>query len=139
MRRAGRYILNCLTGLSLLLCVGTAYLWLRSYWVADTWAASTGHRQAGRTWWVTIRSTHGRLAVEATLPPGRPPTAGHEVYPAQRMLPSDLTFSTFSDPGVRGHFEAAGVWWCSTDGGWHKVFQFRLDPSRSLSLPHWMP
>jgi hypothetical protein len=33
MRRLGRYALNALTVLSLLLCVATIVLWVRSYWV----------------------------------------------------------------------------------------------------------
>jgi hypothetical protein len=36
VRRIGRYILNAFTLLSLLLCVATAGLWLRSQWIADT-------------------------------------------------------------------------------------------------------
>src|SRR5436190_17307428 len=32
MRRLGRWTLNTLTVLSLVLCVGTAGLWVRSYW-----------------------------------------------------------------------------------------------------------
>src|SRR5256885_2082005 len=36
MRRIGRYILNGLTVLSVVLCVATVALWVRSYWVWDT-------------------------------------------------------------------------------------------------------
>jgi hypothetical protein len=35
VRRIGRYILNGLTVLSLVLCVATVGLWVRSYWIAD--------------------------------------------------------------------------------------------------------
>jgi 4-amino-4-deoxy-L-arabinose transferase-like glycosyltransferase len=35
MRRFGRWIFNGLAALSLLLCVATAALWLRSYWTVD--------------------------------------------------------------------------------------------------------
>jgi hypothetical protein len=36
LKRIGLHILNALTLLSLLLCVATAGLWLRSHWIADT-------------------------------------------------------------------------------------------------------
>jgi len=35
MRRLGRYILNGLTVLSLLFCLATVAMWVRSYWVVD--------------------------------------------------------------------------------------------------------
>ncbi len=35
MKRIGRYILNGFTVLSLLLCMATVVLWVRSYWVCD--------------------------------------------------------------------------------------------------------
>jgi hypothetical protein len=37
MKRLIRYTFNGLTVLSLLLCVVTVVLWVRSYWVADCW------------------------------------------------------------------------------------------------------
>jgi hypothetical protein len=37
MRRIGRYLLNFLVALSLLLCIACAVLWIRSYHVADGW------------------------------------------------------------------------------------------------------
>src|SRR5437763_821895 len=36
VRRIGRYILNALTVLSLVLCVATVGMWVRSYWVGST-------------------------------------------------------------------------------------------------------
>jgi hypothetical protein len=36
VRRLTRYLLNVLAVLSLLLCVATVWLWIRSYWVADS-------------------------------------------------------------------------------------------------------
>src|SRR5690349_846649 len=35
MRRIGRYLLNALTLLSLLLCAATAAFWIRSHWITD--------------------------------------------------------------------------------------------------------
>jgi hypothetical protein len=65
MRGIGRYILNALTALSLVLCVATAALWARSYVIHDDiqWTRSNG---AGfsRTW--GVYSERGRvLAVRA--------------------------------------------------------------------------
>jgi hypothetical protein len=37
MKRAGRIVLNGLTGLSLVICLATAMLWVRSYWLSQHW------------------------------------------------------------------------------------------------------
>ena len=39
MRRIGRWMVNALTALSLLLCVATCVLWVRSYWVGESWTS----------------------------------------------------------------------------------------------------
>src|SRR5205807_5271986 len=44
MRRLFRILLNAATVLSLLLCVATVVLWLRSYWVSDEWRYSRVRR-----------------------------------------------------------------------------------------------
>src|SRR5438105_4760595 len=53
MRRIGRYILNGLTGLSLLLFVATLGLWGRSHWRDDQF------QHSGRQW--VVNSSNGRI------------------------------------------------------------------------------
>jgi hypothetical protein len=38
MKRAGRIVLNGLTGLSLVICVAAAAFWVRSYWFSEAWS-----------------------------------------------------------------------------------------------------
>lgn len=47
MRRALRWTINGLTVLSLVLCVGTVALWVRSYWVQDAFSTVRGGMQSG--------------------------------------------------------------------------------------------
>lgn len=92
MRRVARHALNALTALSLLLCVATVALWVRSYWVAECWSWSDGadrprrvyrmgHRYdvaLGRghlyvthdtSWWFPRQFRHLRLSPDAALAP----------------------------------------------------------------------
>jgi hypothetical protein len=50
MRRIGRWVLNTLAVVSTILCVGTATLWIRGYWVGDRyiWARTGVQRGGGR-------------------------------------------------------------------------------------------
>jgi hypothetical protein len=57
MNRLRRIILNALTVLSLLLCVGMAGLWVRSYWVVDLVERCNGSTRSGQ--WLT--SVYGAL------------------------------------------------------------------------------
>jgi len=45
----GRYIFNGLTVLSLLVCVATVVVWVRSYWTADEWNYMVRRRLAAST------------------------------------------------------------------------------------------
>jgi len=69
VRRLGRYIVNALTALSLLLCAATVALWVRSFWVGDgvSWGNVTDGappagrpRHAGRTY---VSAARGGLNV----------------------------------------------------------------------------
>jgi hypothetical protein len=67
VKRIGRYILNGLTGLSLLLCLVTVGLWVRSCWVADGLYRVLQNGQLGenhvfRT--LTVCSNRGRLSFD---------------------------------------------------------------------------
>src|SRR5258706_10489088 len=53
MKRLGRIAFSVLAALSLLLCMATAMLWVRSYFVADILKDNLANREIG--------STHGRL------------------------------------------------------------------------------
>lgn len=57
MRRLGRWMLNALTMLSLLLCVSTCVLWARSFYVWDIVDLTSCHRYC-------VRSMRGGLIVE---------------------------------------------------------------------------
>ena len=54
-----RRLLNLLTAGSLLLCVATAALWLRSYWRFDKWERDVGTQQGH--WEHEARSARGRI------------------------------------------------------------------------------
>src|SRR4051794_31841231 len=44
MRRIGRWVFNLLAGLSLLTCLATAGMWVRSHWMADATSYCHGNR-----------------------------------------------------------------------------------------------
>ncbi len=140
------YILGSVV--SLLLCVATCALWVRSHWVADAF-----HRIApppgGRN--VTIASTRGGLTVSATVISApkrarRPPlwtTSAPHSPRVRGPLPGE--------PGVRAHlsWSAFGFFW--TDGGTKPVgplsaglplaggatSQMTYFPSWQAAVPHW--
>ena len=61
MKRAGRIFYNLAMGVSLLLCVGTVGVWVRSIWVDDTLCWSTDPRFAGEYREKTICSARGGM------------------------------------------------------------------------------
>jgi hypothetical protein len=67
VKRFRRFILNAATALSLLLCVGVAGLWVRSYWTADSlvrnqkWQTQTGDDLVSRWRDMNVWSSRGRL------------------------------------------------------------------------------
>ena len=65
MRRLARWTLNALTALSLLICVATVVLWVRSFWAADTCCYGfyrNGVHALGR------RESWSRGGMDATIP-----------------------------------------------------------------------
>src|SRR5438874_1613616 len=58
MRRLARYMLNGLTALSVVLCLATVGLWVRSYWIADALVFDDGASR--KLWLLTCR---GKLVV----------------------------------------------------------------------------
>jgi hypothetical protein len=67
MRRIGRWMLNGMTVLSLLLCVGTVALWVRSYWVADRWFWCDTFSQGGVVLARGSLLVHRELAVDGRI------------------------------------------------------------------------
>ena len=63
-----RRIFNLLFALSVLLCVATVALWVRSYWVADTLVYT---RRSGAPASVTLWSSSGYVTLRSWQPPDR--------------------------------------------------------------------
>src|SRR4051794_33764263 len=64
MRRLLRWLLNGLTVLSLLLCVATAVLWGRSYFVGDTVQWGPDRRRFNTFWHFWLGSGKGVLGIQ---------------------------------------------------------------------------
>jgi hypothetical protein len=76
MKRLWRIILNGLTVLSLLLCVATVGLWVRSYWIADAWVWSVGYKDSDLNFWAwSACSNRGGLSLSTCFH-----THGHGVF-----------------------------------------------------------
>ncbi len=86
-----RRLLNILSALSLLLCVGTVALWVRSYWVSDTLTSYSNLRLIG------AGSVQGRLAF-VTVYFDKPP-APRTVHNGWASLPVGNAFTGI--PGWR--------------------------------------
>jgi hypothetical protein len=128
MRRLRRVILNAITVLSLLLCVATVVLWVRSYFVSDRWHlvikhyGSAVHREGTEDNLSTCRGAmqymHGTLnedwepsyaerKVLATQPswrpPDPPPDRGHySISAAAASIFLPHPGSNLARPGVLG-------------------------------------
>src|SRR5437763_7243 len=64
MTRLRRIIFNALTVLSLLLCVATIWMWVRSYQIADWWERSDGYgNETNDFWTVTLATSRGGVEV----------------------------------------------------------------------------
>ena len=114
MKRLRRFILNALTVMSAVLCVGGVGLWVRSYWVEDKVERTTGDKMMDQQW---VTSEWGEMYV-GTMRHGwhylglRPPEPGihHESFPASARsadaLPGFLGFGKLPDDLVRpeAHF-----------------------------------
>jgi hypothetical protein len=48
LNRLPRILLNCITALSLILCVATVVLWVRSHWIGDM--VTSSRRDIGDKW-----------------------------------------------------------------------------------------
>jgi hypothetical protein len=102
MRRAGWVAWNVLSALSLLLCLATLGLWLRSYRVRDTvgfgWAGGDCH---------VAQSILGRLHVLTNLDGG---CLGGTTYGADRLSPQALWHGGMSSYPVRARWRMGCIW-----------------------------
>jgi hypothetical protein len=78
MKRALRFLFNAATVVSLLLCVATAVLWVRSYWTADLQGCESATSPTGRRLGGNVSSAAGRLSAEFWVrdSPGAPQEIG---------------------------------------------------------------
>jgi hypothetical protein len=102
MRRAGWVAWNVLTALSLLLCLATLALWVRSYWVRDTvgfgWEGGNCH---------VAQSILGRLHVLTTLGGG---CVGGTTYAADLLSPQAIWSGGMSSYPLRPRWRMGCIW-----------------------------
>ena len=67
MTRLVRHVIDSLTALSLLLCMGTAALWLRSYWIEDHLSLSGGLNQTASNRGVLKLDLNNRMPITGPL------------------------------------------------------------------------
>jgi hypothetical protein len=126
MRRAGWIAWNVLTAMSLLLCLATMALWLRSYWVRDMvgfgWAGGNCH---------TAQSILGRLHVLTNL-------GGGTYYGADRMSPEAIWTGGLSGYPPDVHWRLGFVWQ-TYDRSHMGVGQIYWVSNRLIVVPYWFP
>jgi hypothetical protein len=121
-----RGLFMVLSALSLLLCVGTCGLWLRSYWYQD----DVGRHTADRAKWVLL-SWRGELV------------AFHETRAG--LSRSEPSWATYSGPVEKNYTFGTARWWLlgfafhtssGTGIGGPGPFTFRTD---YFLVPYWFP
>jgi hypothetical protein len=121
-----------MAAVSLLLCVASVALWVRSYWAADEYSI-TG---------ATFVSTQGMLFGMGPAGPIPPEMLPRNPRPAprgyQRVAPFHVGPSRISPslPGFQSSFEFAGVSWFRTLGG--KIPRGYIAPHWQATAPHWV-
>ncbi|MDB5289449.1 MAG: hypothetical protein JWL69_690 [Phycisphaerales bacterium] len=119
-----RRAFTLLTGLSLLLCVATCGLWLRSYWYQD----DVGRHTADRAMWVLL-SWRGDLVAFHNTQVGLP---RREPFWATYSGPvNDYTFGS-----VRWSLLGFAIRTSTGTGASENPFTFRTD---YFLVPHWFP
>jgi len=130
MRRAGWVAWNVLTALSLLLCLATMALWLRSYWVRDTvsfgWAGGNCHY---------AQSILGRLHVLTSLGGGY---EGGTTYDADRLSPDAIWSGGVSGYPPEAHWRLGFIWQTYDRSHLH-MGQFFWRSYRLIVVPYWFP
>jgi hypothetical protein len=139
VRRVLRFFLSGATALSVVLCVATVALWVRSYWTADLvqWTSREGM--------AVSNSDRGRLTVEAAAFPG---TTWSDAFADERgwrrstwsagKVGIDAGF--VQDPSTRRHWHAMGFRWFVSDGAEVATGPGSTTtyfPRRAVGVPHW--
>jgi hypothetical protein len=142
MRQIGRALLSAATMVSLLLCVATVALWVRSYWVCDMYAADARDR-----WHLFAWSSRGVAGVDRVRPSDftaerMPRGLSHHAPPPPNLGP---VVPPPKDPGVRSRFALGSVSWYRTEGGSVRTltgpFSFNVTdfyPAWHLTVPLWL-
>jgi hypothetical protein len=138
MRRLPRILLNAATALSLVLCVATVALWVRSYRLADVVGWTGRDRVAVAT------SDRGRLTVGAVTVPATwvAALAAHRGWDRSTRPAgtADVGPTLARYPGTRRHWHALGFRWFVSDGGQGQASLGSADaalPQRVVAVPHW--
>ena len=131
MKRIGRYILNTLTVLSLVLCVATVALWVRSYFASECLTiARYDFAPAG----VTTEEYHltsGRGGISMSrLHVGRQPRSNSYDYPR-------LAYHRYPRNYYGGGVWEDGDWW-NRFGIYTNTLVTRLAMFWSLTVPDWL-
>lgn len=96
--------------LSLLLCMSTVMLWVRSYWNGDGYRNSRG----GTT--IDAESRHGWICIIKAQ--GQPAGAPHSEYYSETPTPMYFRRPVPGEVGVRRYGNVPGFAWFITDGGY---------------------
>ena len=138
MRRLLRWTFNTLAAASLLLCLATAGLWVRSYWVADGFSAERPDASKNRREYISphyrclIASFDGHLGgwfFWTGRPQGRP-TSSWEFelgHPGKYSPEPGTGFSLRRDGGVHGGYAYNTLYWRLPD--WSLVSAFAVLPA----------
>jgi hypothetical protein len=124
MRRLRRLTLAALTWLSLLLCLATAALWVRSYWVGEAVRPRTGE------WIWVLNSVRGSITIGSYRP-----SPNFQVPPYTRFvpLPAPSRPNPPADPRVPIDWHVMGFGLRITRGG-----TLTTRSGRSTFFPGWM-
>jgi hypothetical protein len=130
MRRVGWIAWNVLAALSLLLCLATLVIWVRSYWVRDTvgfgWAGGNCH---------VSQSILGRLHVVTILGGG---CNGGATYQADHLSPDAIWNGGMSGYPLRVQWWLGFVW--QTHSRTHMgMGQPYTTTYRLIVVPYWFP
>jgi hypothetical protein len=127
MKCARRIIVNGATVVSLLLCVATAALWVRSYRISDKWHWSRvpdGRSNQGKIGWVDVWTVRGRLGIlietNSAYLNDAPGGLRHETVPLDIAEPVNVTspqpyYFTGDRPFYRVYFDHAGFAYYRSD------------------------
>jgi hypothetical protein len=124
MRRIGRWLLHALTVLSLLLCVATVTLWVRSYFGSDLLHARGLHF----SWGIIV--AHGHVGIATTYLDGRRERPEPFTY-TRASLGLDPYATTFRGAGANNRYDMR---WGGFRAAYYRVTILTF---REFCLPLW--